>query len=104
MAANGKKWVVAPDEKGKAAKAGKVAIDKKTGEIDEAKLGANPSGLKLTYTAKSGTFKGSFKAYAVVNGKIKSYTVNVAGVMLGDKALGTATLKKPAVSIPIAIE
>ena len=37
-------------------------------------------------------------------GKVKSYTVNMTGVMLGDKALGTATLKKPAVSFPIAIE
>ena len=102
---NKTKWVVAPDEKGKAAKAGKVAINKKTGEIDETKLGENPSALKLTYTAKSGSFKGSFKAYALdAKGKIKSYTVNVTGVMVGGTGYGTATLKKPAVSWPVAVE
>ena len=95
----GAKWVVAGG-----AKAGKVAIDKKTGEIDEAKLGANPSGLKLTYTAKTGAFKGSFKAYALEKGKIKAYTVNIEGVMVGNKGYGSATIKNPPVSIPVTIE
>ena len=102
---NKTKWIVAPDEKGKAAKAGKVALNKKTGEIDETKLGENPSALKLTYTAKSGSFKGSFKAYTLdAKGKIKSYTVNVTGVAVGNVGYGTATVKKPAVSFPITVE
>ena len=96
---SGTKWVVAGG-----AKAGKVALDRKTGEIDETKLGANPSGLKLTYTARTGAFKGSFKAYALERGKIKAYTVNIAGVMVGSTGYGTATLKKPAVSCPVTIE
>ena len=91
----GAKWLVAGG-----AKAGKVALDRKTGEIDETRLGANPSGLKLAYTAKTG----AFKAYAQESGKIKAYTVNVAGVMVGDRGYGTATLKKPAVSLPVSIE
>lgn len=36
--------------------------------------------------------------------KIKSYTVNVTGVMVGDKGYGTATLKKLAVSFPVRVE
>ena len=101
---NKTKWVVAPDEKGKAAKAGKVMFDKKKGAIDEAKLGENPSALKLTYTAKTGSFKGSFKAYTLIDNKVKAYTFNITGVMIGDAAYGTATLKKPEISVPIVIE
>ncbi|MCQ2392024.1 MAG: leucine-rich repeat protein [Kiritimatiellae bacterium] len=93
------KWIVAGG-----AKAGKVQLDRKTGAIDEAKLGKNPSALKLTYKAKDGSFKGSFKAYSLEKGKIKAYTVNVEGVMVGNTGYGSATLKKPAVSIPVTIE
>ena len=50
------------------AKAGKVAV--KNGVVDDSGAGANPSALKLAYTAKSGAFKGSFKAYALANGKL----------------------------------
>lgn len=99
VAQSGKKWIVADG-----AKAGKVMVNRKTGEIDEAKHGVNPSGLKLTYTEKSGSFKGSFKVYNLENGKVKSYTVNVTGVMIGDVGYGTATLKKPACSFPISIK
>ena len=98
---SGSKWVVAGG-----AKAGKLALVKGTSEIDSAKskFTDNMSGLKLTYKAKDGSFKGSFKAYALENGKIKSYTVNVTGVMIGAKGYGTATLKKPSCSFPITIE
>ncbi len=51
----------------------------RNGVLDDSKAGANPSGLKLTYSAKDGSFKGSFKAYSVVAGKLKSTTVNVSG-------------------------
>jgi len=54
-------------------KAGKVAY--KNGAVDASKLGENPCGLKLTYKAKDGTFKGSFKVYAEVKGKPKATTV-----------------------------
>ena len=97
VAANGKKWVVADG-----AKAGKVAFAKGTTEIDETKLGANPSGLKLTYKAKDGSFKGSFKVYALVGGKIKAYTANVTGVMVGTTGYGTATVKGVG-SVPVTI-
>ncbi len=75
-------------------KAGKVAYLRGTTEIDASKLGENPSGLKLTYKAKDGSFKGSFKAYAAADGKLKKLTVNVTGVMIDGKGYGSASIKK----------
>ena len=59
VAQDGTKWVVAGG-----AKAGKITM--KGGVLDDSNAGANPSGLKLTYKAKDGTFKGSFKAYRII--------------------------------------
>ena len=95
---NGAKWVVAGG-----AKAGKVAYRRGTQEVDEAKLGDNPSGLKLTYKAKDGSFKGSFKVYAEVKGKLKTTTVNVTGFMLNGVGYGTAAVKGKG-SVPVTIE
>ena len=81
----GTKWAVP--------KAGKVQVGR-DGAVDAAKLGENPSGLKLTYTAKTGTFKGSFKAYADANGKPKATTVTVTGVLVNGVGYGAATVKK----------
>ena len=75
-------------------KAGSVAYAKGTTTVDEAKAGENPSGLKLTYKAKDGTFKGSFKAYSDVNGKPKATKVNVTGVLVDGVGYGAATIKK----------
>ena len=86
---SGAKWVV---EGG--AKAGKVVVNKKTGEIDESKLGANPSGLKLSFKSKTGTFSGSFKAYTNVKGKPKATTVSVTGLVVDGVGYGVATVKK----------
>ena len=36
--------------------------------------------------------------------KLKKYTVNVEGVVVGGKGYGTATLKKPSCSFAITIE
>ena len=95
---NGTKWVVAGG-----AKAGKVQLAKDgSGSVDETKTGDNPSALKLTYTAKTGAFKGSFKAYSDVNGKPKGVTVNVTGVLVDGVGYGTATIKK-VVSAPVMI-
>ena len=83
-------------------KAGKVAY--KNGAVDESKLGENPCGLKLTYKAKDGTFKGSFKVYAEVKGKPKATTVNVTGFMLNGVGYGTATIKGKNGSVAVTIE
>ena len=93
----GTKWTVAGG-----AKAGKITMNK-AGEIDDSKAGANPSGLKLTNKAKSGTFSGSFKVYVKDKGKLKTTSVSVSGVMIGGKGYGTAAVKKQA-GIPVTVE
>ena len=58
----------------------------------------NVSGLKLSYTAKTGQFKGTFKLYATTDGakpKLKKFTVNVIGFVVDGVGYGEATLKKP---------
>ena len=60
--------------------------------VDESK-GTNLSGLKLTYTPKKGTFKGSFKVYAIQNGKLKKYTAKVTGIVVNGTGYGIATGK-----------
>ena len=68
--------------------------------VDESNGKTNRASLKLTYTAKTGIFKGSFKAYALENAaggkkKLKKYTVNVSGLVVDGKGYGQATCKKP---------
>ena len=96
---DGKKLVVADG-----AKPGKIVWDKKEEDIDwdKSKIdGYNVSGLKLSYTAKTGAFKGSFKAFALVKGKVKAFTFKVTGVILNGCGYGTATYKKSAVPVEI---
>ena len=83
-------------------KAGKVQLTK-DGVVDESKLGENPSALKLTYKAKDGSFKGSFKVYADVNGKPKATTVKVVGVLVKGVGYGVATIRN-ATSVPVTIK
>ncbi len=68
----------------------------------------NLSAMKLTYTPKKGTFKGSFKVYALEGAgkatKLKKYTVNVSGVVVGGVGHGTATCKTPAVSWSVTVK
>ena len=84
-------------------KAGKVVYNRKTGGIDESKLGENPSGLKLNFKSKNGTFTGSFKAYVVKNGKPKATAVSVSGFVVEGKGYGIATIKKIG-SVAVTIE
>ena len=72
-----------------------------TGANDPAK--PNLSGLKLTYTPKKGTFKGSFKVHAVLGGKLKKYTLNVNGVVVDGTGSGQATCRKPSVAWPVTV-
>ena len=89
----GKKWVVAGG-----AKAAKVAY--KNGELivtsgnKKDEKAVNPSGMKFTYKAKDGSFKGSFTAYAIVKGKLKKHKATVEGVLINGIGYGTATIKK----------
>ena len=74
--------------------------------LDTSKNKTNLSGLKLTYTAKTSSIKGSFTVYTVNLAKHKvtktSFTVN--GMVIGGKAVGMATCKKPAITCPVSIE
>ena len=76
--------------------------------VDTSAGKTNLSGLKLTYTPKKGTFKGSFKVYALEGAgkatKLKKYTVNVSGVVVGSVGYGTATCKKTAASWPVTVK
>ena len=76
--------------------------------VDDTKGKTNLSGLKLTYTPKKGTFKGSFKVYALEGAgkatKLKKYTVNVTGVVVDGIGYGVATCKKPVVSWSVTVE
>ena len=64
--------------------------------------------MKLTYTPKKGTFKGSFKVYALEGEgkatKLKKYTVNVSGLVVGGKGYGAATCKKPFAAWRVTVE
>ena len=72
-----------------AGKAAKVAY--KGGAVTV--TGTNVSGLKLTYTAKTGLFKGSFVVYAVKGGKLVKSKFSVFGAVTGGVGYGTAVLK-----------
>ena len=76
--------------------------------IDTSGDKTNLSAMKLTYTPKKGTFKGSFKVYALEGAgkatKLKKYTVKVSGVVVGGAGYGTATCKKPAASWAVTVK
>ena len=74
--------------------------DRSTGESVLVADSDNPSSLKLSYVAKTGVFKGSFKAYAletVAGGKknLKKYTVNVIGIVADGIGQGEASCRRP---------
>ena len=73
---------------------------------DTSKGKTNLSGLKLTYTAKTSSIKGSFSVYTddAVKHKIKKTSFTVTGMVIDGKAVGVATCKKPAISCPVSIE
>ena len=64
----------------------------------------NLSGLKLTYTAKSGTFKGSFYVYCDLGMKLKKYTFKVNGLVVDGEGVGLAVCSKPSMSFGISIK
>ena len=94
----GAKWSVA--------KAGRVKIvkDRATKTSSLVATGAgNMSGLKLSYQAKTGVFKGSFTAYTVVNSKLKKHKFAVTGVAVGGTGTGIAVCKKAGVAVGVTV-
>ena len=74
------------------------------GLVIDTSRGKNLSGLKLTYTPKTGMLKGAFKMYALDSGKLRKYTVKVTGVVVDGVGYGIATCKKPTVSWTVMVE
>ena len=72
--------------------------------IAEGKDYGNPAGLKLTYSEKTGLFKGSFKVFSETEeGRSKKYTATVTGAVVDGVGYGTATIKKVG-SLPVKVE
>ena len=113
--ASGGKWKFAKAASVKWAKPKKGAAvpevyDEASGKgllVDTSAGKTNLSAMKLTYTPKKGTFKGSFKMYALEGEgkatKLKKYTVKVSGVVVGGVGYGTATCKTPAVNWAVTV-
>ena len=101
----GAKWKVA-------AKAGKIKMvkDRAAGTsylvpvLGAGNANTNLSGLKLSYQAKTGVFKGSFTAYALVNARLKKYKFNVTGVVADSVGTGIAIFKKAGLSLKVIVE
>ena len=93
----------------KLSKADTVKFSKDEGwHTPDGKGYGNPAGLKLSYSAATGEFKGSFKVYSVTeSGKSKKSTATVNGVVVsaddGVVGYGTATVKKVG-SLPVTVE
>ena len=69
--------------------------------VDVSKGKTNRSSLKINYQAKTGLFKGSFKAYALENAaggkkRLRKYTVNVVGFVVDGLGFGSASGKRSA--------
>ena len=88
------------------AKAAKVAYKKGVLTVTPATKGGpakNAAAAKLTFTAKTGSFKGSFTVYSVNGGKLVKTKFTVNGAVVNGVAYGTAFNKK-AGSVPLVIE
>lgn len=86
-------------------KADAVKFSKDDGwHVPDGKEYGNPAGLKLSYTARNGTFKGKFRVFAETDaGRSKKYTANVSGIVVDGVGYGTALIKKVG-SVPVKIE
>ena len=84
-------------------KAGKVAFTKDKSDYDVTKFGENPAGLKLSYAAKTGAFKGSFSLYRqTVPGKLKKEKATVNGAVVNGVGYGSAVIKNTG-SMPVTV-
>lgn len=95
------KWRFAKAASVKLARAAKGEEPRLVVSTDNGKT--NLSGLKLTFKATTGIFKGSFKAYVLdtsgAKAKLKKINVSVSGVVVDGKGVGLATCKAPASGI-----
>jgi len=93
----------ATEKKWKLPKADTVKFVKDEGYVITRDNG-NPAGLKLTYSAITGLFSGSFKVFGITaSGRSKTYTATVRGGVLDGVGYGTAVIKKVG-SLPVGVE
>ena len=95
------KWVFA---KAATVKYKKGELDWNAYDAGLSKGKTNNAGLRLSYNAKQGTFKGTFKAYSDLDGKLKKTTISVTGIVLDGYGYGIAVEKKTGVKVPVYIE
>ena len=87
-----------------------LVFDEATGKglVVDTASGLSLSAMKLAYTAKKGTFKGSFKVYELQGKspkiKLKKYTIKVTGVVVDGVGYGLAVCKKPMASWTVSIK
>jgi len=74
-----------------------------TGDLPDAAGLANASGLKLTFSQKDGSFKGTYSVYTFINSKLKKTKATVTGTMVGSVGFGVATIKGVG-SVPVWIK
>ena len=85
-------------------KADKVKFSAEDGGYTVSTENGNPSGLKLSVSPAKGTFKGTFKVFAITEAdKPKKYTAVVSGAVLDGVGYGTATIKKIG-SVPVTVK
>lgn len=89
----GKKWQIA--------KGGKIKL-MGNDFVDQA-ASPNPGGLTLSYTPKTGAFKGKYAVYVNNFGKSKKLSATINGVVVGESGYGTAVIKKKR-SIPVQVQ
>lgn len=100
----GTRWMVA-------AKPGKAKLkrDRESGEmellVDMGNDGSktNLSALKLNYVAKTGSFKGSFTAYANGGTRLVKYKFAVTGVVVDGVGVGMAVCKKTGMKVGVSV-
>ena len=87
-----------------------VVMDAESGKgliVDTSRDKTNLSGIKLAYTAKSGTFKGAFRVYALEGSgkstRLKKYTVKVGGVVVNGVGYGSATSTRPEINWTLTV-
>jgi hypothetical protein len=74
--------------------------------LDTSKGKTNLMGLKLSYSPKTSSIKGSFVIYTdnPEKHKINKYTFTITGMVVEGKAVGIATCKKPSMTSQVFIE
>ena len=74
-------------------KADTIKLDANTHQPVITKDNGNPSAMRLSYKPASGAITGSFKAYAIQNGKLKKLKATVNGITAGGWGFGFATIR-----------